>query len=117
MNGLRSGPSGRLFEPLSAARGRPCGGVRTSAPTFAPMYLLSANGTLRTILILLIIWQVLRLWMKVRAKNADHRSAATRWSAGQRRPKGEVRIERLEEIKHGPPPTDVEDADYVEVKD
>lgn len=81
------------------------------------MYLLSANGTLRTILILLIIWQVLRLWMKVRAKNAINRPGATQWATDQPRPKGEVRIEKLEEIKHSPPPSDVEDADFEEIKD
>ena len=81
------------------------------------MYLLSANGTLRTILILLIIWQVLRLWMKVRAKNANNGPRTTHWATDQPRPKGEVRIEKLEEIKHSPPPTDVEDADFEEIKD
>ena len=96
---------------------RAYGSVRASAPTFAPMYLLSANGTLRTILILLIIWQLLRLWMKVRQKSMNNRPGTTHWTTDQQRPKGEVRIEKLEEIKHSVPPANVEDADFEEIKD
>lgn len=81
------------------------------------MYLLSANGTLRTILILLIIWQVLRMWMKVREKRKGGAPGATQWTNEQHRPKGEVRIEKLEEIRHSPPPADVEDADFEVIKD
>ena len=81
------------------------------------MYLLSANGTLRTILILLIIWQVLRLWMKVRENKKVGATGSTRWTNEQPRPKGEVRIEKLEEIRHSPPPVDVEDADFEVIKD
>ena len=81
------------------------------------MYLLSANGTLRTILILLIVWQVLRLWMKVRENNRSGTPGATHWTNEQPRPKGEVRIEKLEEVRHGPIPLDVEDADFEVIKD
>ena len=91
------------------------GTVRTRAPTFAPMYLLSANGTLRTILILLIIWQLLRLWMKVQQNKRP--GGAARWSSEPRRPKGDVRIERLEDVERHPPPLEVEDADFEEIKD
>ncbi len=91
--------------------------VRASATTFAPMYLLSANGTLRTILILLIIWQLLRLWMKVRAKNENAGPGSTHWTTAQTRPKGEVRIEKLQDVHHSTPPLDVEDADFEVIKD
>lgn len=79
------------------------------------MYLLSANGTLRTILILLIIWQVLRLWMRARdAKQAAHRPQQP---GEPPRPKGEVRIERISETRHGAPPPNAEDADFEVIKD
>ena len=81
------------------------------------MYLLSANGAFRTILILLIIWQVLRLWMKVRENKKVGTPGSTRWTTEQPRPKGEIRIEKLEEIRHSPPPADVEDADFEVIKD
>ncbi|MCC6841120.1 MAG: hypothetical protein IT230_13265 [Flavobacteriales bacterium] len=79
------------------------------------MYLLSANGTLRTILILLIIWQLLRLWMKV--QQGKRPGSGTRWTADPQRPKGEVRIERVEGTERRPPPRDVEDADFEVIKD
>ncbi|MBP8824725.1 MAG: hypothetical protein KBH07_13870 [Flavobacteriales bacterium] len=79
------------------------------------MYLLSANGTLRTILILLIIWQLLRLWMKV--QQGKRPGGGTPWGAGPPRPKGEVRIERLEETGRRTPPLDAEDADFEVIKD
>ncbi|HQV39128.1 MAG: hypothetical protein IPO60_13115 [Flavobacteriales bacterium] len=81
------------------------------------MYLLSANGTLRTILILLIIWQILRLWMKVREKNVNPGPRNTHWTTDRPRPKGEVRIEKLEDVEHHAPPLDAEDADFEEIKD
>jgi hypothetical protein len=78
------------------------------------MYLLSANGTLRTILILLILWQLLRLWMRMQQKDQGGRRAGH--TTGQQRPKGDVRIEQLKEIRHGAPPADAEDADFEEIK-
>ncbi len=77
------------------------------------MYLLSANGTLRTILILLIIWQLLRLWMRLQQRGGGTQSGST---ASQQRPKGDVRIEQLKDIKHGGPPLDAEDAEFEEIK-
>jgi hypothetical protein len=79
------------------------------------MYLLSANGTLRTILILLIVWQLLRLWMRVQATRRDMGQA--QGPTGPPRPKGEVRIERVEENRYRPGPPAVEDADYEVIKD
>ncbi|MCB0773098.1 MAG: hypothetical protein KJZ58_13090 [Flavobacteriales bacterium] len=79
------------------------------------MYLLSANGTLRTILILLIIWQLLRLWMRMRQANRP--GAGERWSDEPPRPKGDIRIERVDGL-HGPSrPTQAEDADFEVIKD
>ncbi|MCO6481547.1 MAG: hypothetical protein J5I62_02010 [Flavobacteriales bacterium] len=79
------------------------------------MYLLSANGTLRTILILLIVWQVLRLWMRVRQRHDGPNRL--RWTTGPQRPKGDVRIERVDEPRNGRPDLMAEDADFEEIKD
>ena len=78
------------------------------------MLLLSANGTLRTLLVLVIVWLLLRAWMRSR-QPSQGRPAGTHWSAPDHRPKGEVRIERTEEnrqARQGP----VEDADFEELK-
>ena len=85
------------------------------AHTFAPMVLLSANGALRSILILLIIWQLLRLWMRLHNKGGGGAHKA-RPTTDHQRPKGDVRIEQLTEIQHGAPPLHVEDADFEEIK-
>ena len=81
------------------------------------MYLLSANGTLRTILILLIIWQLLRLWMKVSADRSNSGTARTHWTTDAPRPKGEVRIEKVADVQHSAAPLEVEDADFEVIKD
>ena len=78
------------------------------------MLLLSATGTLRLILILLIVWLLLRAWMRSRTP-AQGKPPGTHWSAPDARPKGEVRIERTETTRRaqqGP----VEDADFEEIK-
>lgn len=80
------------------------------------MYLLAANNTLRTILILLVLWQLLRMWVKVRGKQGKGPEQAPRWTGGPPRPKGDIRIEKLEETRHGPPPQ-AEDADFEVIKD
>lgn len=80
------------------------------------MILLSANGTLRTILILLIVWQVLRIWMRVKA-NRQQRGGPMHWTHDRPRAKGELRIERIEEVQHGKPPPNAEDADFEVIKD
>ncbi len=78
------------------------------------MLLLSANGTLRTILVLLIVWLLLRAWM--RSRRPPHGGPpGTHWSAPDHRAKGEVRIERTEPVR-GPHQGPVEDADYEEIK-
>lgn len=76
-----------------------------------PMLLLSASGTLDTILVLLIVWQILRLVVRVqergRVGSADQRDD---------RSKGEVRIERANEAARRPSPGNIEDADFEEIK-
>lgn len=86
------------------------------APTFAAMILLSANGTLRTILILLIVWQALRIWMRAKA-DRPQRGGHMHWTNDRPRAKGELRIERLDEVQHGKPPPNAEDADFEVIKD
>jgi hypothetical protein len=78
------------------------------------MLLLSANGTLRTILVLVIVWLILRAWMRSR-QPIGGKPPGTHWSTPDHRPKGEVRIERTEgtqRARQGP----VEDADFEEIK-
>ncbi|MBS1583344.1 MAG: hypothetical protein JST66_14180 [Bacteroidetes bacterium] len=79
------------------------------------MYLLAASGTLRTILLLVILWLLLRIWMRVQAGGPDPRQR-TRWSEPDPRRKGEVRIEQAEPRKRAAGPQDVEDADFEEIK-
>ncbi len=79
------------------------------------MFLLSANGTLRTVLILLILWQLLRLWIRLQ-RNGQPGPGKARFTKDQPRPKGDVRIEQLKEIQHSAPPPNAEDADFEEIK-
>lgn len=77
------------------------------------MFLLSGTGTLRLILILLILWLLMRAWVK--SRTAGGKPPGTHWTTPEHRPKGEVRIERPETVKRaqqGP----VEDADFEEIK-
>ncbi len=77
----------------------------------------SFNGTLRTILILLIIWWVLRLILRSGRKSGGKINA--RWTDDPNRPKGEVRIERLkddERDKGNKPNGTITDADFEELK-
>lgn len=77
------------------------------------MVLLSASGTLETILILVIIWQLLRIWMRIQA-GANARG--TNWTAPDSRSKGEVRIERVDDLRNTRQQGRVEDADFEEIK-
>ena len=76
------------------------------------MPLLSANGTLRTILVLLVLWQLLRIVTKVLAAPKTGGAAGT----APRRPKGDIRIEQVQLPRHSMEPLDVEDADFEEIK-
>ena len=72
----------------------------------------SVNGTLRTILVLMILWLVLRMFLRSqqvsRAPNAQ----------GPQRKKGEVRIEDPRQQQANPirPNDTIIDADYEEIK-
>ncbi len=55
--------------------------------------------------------------MKVREKNVNPGPRNTHWTTDRPRPKGEVRIEKLEDVEHHAPPLDAEDADFEEIKD
>ncbi|MEO8732741.1 MAG: hypothetical protein ABI373_00285 [Flavobacteriales bacterium] len=81
------------------------------------MYLLSASGTFDTILLLLIAWQGLRLIMRLNRKPSSTVAQGQRWTTDPLRPKGDVRIERLEEVKHSMPPVDAEDAQFEVIKE
>ncbi|HEY0976301.1 MAG TPA: hypothetical protein VGE21_02430 [Flavobacteriales bacterium] len=79
------------------------------------MHLLAANGTLRTILVLLIIWLLLRMWARSQRPSGPA-SPRSGWAPPQQRPKGEVRIERIEDTAPHRPPAHAEDADFEEIK-
>ncbi len=75
----------------------------------------SFNGTFRTILILVILWMVLRMFL--RAQQAKRQPPVHRTNEPQR-PPGEVRIERPTD--HGRPSNpsggSIVDADFEEIK-
>lgn len=75
--------------------------------------LLSGSGTLRTILVLLILWLLLRAYLRSRLP-AGGAPRGTHFTQPDQRPKGEVRIERTDgpTRRQGP----VEDADFEEIK-
>lgn len=71
----------------------------------------SFNGTLRTILVLLALWWLIRLFMRSRQRPPVSRENATE------RPKGDVRIEDLREGQSTSAPSGhIVDADYEEIK-
>jgi hypothetical protein len=71
----------------------------------------SLNGTLRTILVLVVLWWLLRMFMR-------RRTAHTTTSQGPTRPKGDVRIEEAQGPSRGARPSDghIIDAEYEEIK-
>lgn len=77
------------------------------------MVLLSGNGTLRTILVLLIVWLLLRAW--TRSRQVRTRPPGTHWGAADGRRPGEVRIERPEQGRPGHQGP-VQDAEFEEIK-
>ena len=79
------------------------------------MILLSAAGTFRLILILLIVFLVLRMIARSRQGPPGKRTGGFNWTRPEQRPKGDVRIERSgDEKRSGSGP--VEDADFEEVR-
>jgi hypothetical protein len=77
------------------------------------MFLLSGNGTLRTILVLLIVWLLLRAWARSRQRQAPAQGA--HWGRPDGRRPGEVRIERPEQGRPGHQGP-VQDAEFEEIK-
>lgn len=76
------------------------------------MYLLAANSTLRTILVLLVIWQLLRLWQRYRGGGGSDKGGG---GGAQRRP-GDVTIENIGQKEPRSRRPDAEDADYEVIK-
>lgn len=78
------------------------------------MLLLSASGTLRAILVLVIVWQVLRIYARYQAERGRQGASAQRPDG---RAPGEVRIERAD--RQGRPGTTngpIVDADFEEIR-
>ncbi len=78
------------------------------------MVLLSAMGTLRAILVLVIIWQVLRI---IARAQAERRAQGFRKAPDDQRRPGEVRIEQAERPgRPGHGSGNVVDADFEEIR-
>jgi len=73
------------------------------------MILLSATGTLDTILILIIVWQILRLFVRAQ----EH--GGTISGSSDNRSQGEVRIERANDERRSGRDAHVQDADFEEI--
>ncbi len=69
---------------------------------------------MRTILILMILWLLMRAWVRSQQPPSGPRRG-TQWSPREDRPKGEVRIERANDPTTGQRPGAVEDADFEEI--
>lgn len=80
----------------------------------------SFNGTLRTILWLVLAWIVLRWFLQFQRNAAAKRNAQqrTQQQAGPPRAKGEVRIENIQPAKRSgdKPGGTIIDADFEEIK-
>lgn len=74
----------------------------------------SFTGTFRIILILLVVWWVLRFFVRMQ----QPKKGSTQQSTGPQRPKGEVRIENVPKHDSSSIPQDgsVTDADFEEIK-
>jgi hypothetical protein len=79
------------------------------------MCMLVATSAFRTILILIILWLVLRMWIRMQ-QTSKPGSGPARTEDQRPRPKGEVRIERTMPDKPGTFSRDIEDADFEEIK-
>ncbi len=78
--------------------------------------LLSATGTLRIILVLVVLWLALRLFLRVQQARREG-PTGTHWAPRDERPRGQVRVERVDDRSgrnsdHGR----IEDADYEEIR-
>ncbi len=70
----------------------------------------SFNGTFRTILVLLLLWWLLRMFMRAQAQKAAQRPAAPQ------RPRGDVRIEPVERKAAHDREAGIIDAEFEEIK-
>jgi hypothetical protein len=94
--------------------GGPSATTFAACPQAASMLLLSATGTLRVILVLLIVWLLLRAYVRSKGP-APGKPPGTHWGTPDNRAKGEVRIEKTEAARK-PSPGPIEDADFEEIK-
>lgn len=78
----------------------------------------SFTGPIRTILILVVIWLVLRMVLRSRMQGPGTGGPRGFQTQQQQRPKGEVRIERVDPGARSAsqPPGTVQDADFEEVE-
>ncbi|MBL7982473.1 MAG: hypothetical protein JNL52_11775 [Flavobacteriales bacterium] len=80
----------------------------------------SLSGTFRTILVLVIVWWLLRFFLRMQAARQSGNSSRNTYAGQDRRAPGEVRIEqapnnaRPTQAKHSGP--DIIDVDFEEVK-
>ena len=84
------------------------GTVGTGGLLSPGMFLLSASATLRTVAVLLILWLVLRWYLRSQAKSTRSKGQVTP------RPKGDVRIENAP--RQGGRDQGIIDAEFEEIK-
>ena len=79
------------------------------------MILLSFTGTLRLVLILLILWVLLRMFIRAQ-QGGPASGGSTNWARREDRPKGDVRIEQAGDERRTRDRGPVEDADFEEIR-
>ncbi|MBV6406259.1 MAG: hypothetical protein IT228_02955 [Flavobacteriales bacterium] len=80
------------------------------------LLLLSATGTLRIILVLVVLWLALRLVLRMQQARQG-RPPGTHWAPREDRARGHVRVERAEGDRAAPGTGGrIEDADYEEIR-
>ena len=86
-------------------------------PQPMPILEASLSGTFRTVLVLVVIWWLLRLFMRWQMTKNGNATRPPRWTSDTR-PPGEVTIERIKDPGQNPGTSapDVTDADFEEIK-
>ena len=79
------------------------------------MILLSFTGTLRLVLILLILWILLRMFIRAQ-EGSPTKGRGSNWARPDQRPKGDVRIEKAGDERASRDRGPVEDADFEEIR-
>ena len=80
------------------------------------LMLLSATGTLRIILILVVVWLALRLVLRMQQARQG-RPPGTHWAVRDERSRGDVRVERADDRRGAQHSGGrIEDADYEEIR-